>query len=64
MVDHRTVMESGRCMEYGAKEIDGFSCYELFGFPLVWGTLDLSKQEVKKMTSDIRRSSSVHGRSS
>ncbi|MFD0710820.1 DUF5946 family protein [Paenibacillus sp. GCM10027626] len=36
MVDNRTVMESGRCTECGAKETDGFSCYELFGFPLVW----------------------------
>lgn len=36
MVDNRTVMESGRCMECGAKGIDGFSCYELFGFPLAW----------------------------
>lgn len=36
MVDNRTVMESGRCMECGAAEINGFSCYELFGFPLVW----------------------------
>ena len=36
MVDNNTVMESGRCIECGAKEIDGFSCYELFGFPLVW----------------------------
>ncbi|MGW9123544.1 DUF5946 family protein [Paenibacillus chitinolyticus] len=36
MVDNRTVMESGRCMECGAEGIDGFSCYELFGFPLVW----------------------------
>lgn len=23
-------------MECGARETDGFSCYELFGFPLVW----------------------------
>ncbi len=36
MVDNNTVMESGRCIECGAKEIDGFSCYELFGYPLVW----------------------------
>ncbi|WP_217557341.1 DUF5946 family protein [Paenibacillus sp. GbtcB18] len=36
MVDNSTVMESGRCMECGAAGIDGFSCYELFGFPLVW----------------------------
>lgn len=36
MVDNSTVMDSGRCVECGAKEIDGLSCYELFGFPLVW----------------------------
>ncbi|MCR8842349.1 DUF5946 family protein [Paenibacillus sp. SC116] len=36
MVDNRTVMENGRCIECGAKSVDGFSCYELFGFPLVW----------------------------
>ena len=34
VADYHTVMESGRCMECGAKEVDGFSCYELFGFPL------------------------------
>lgn len=36
MVDNSTVMKSGRCIECGTKSIDGFSCYELFGFPLVW----------------------------
>ncbi|UVI29041.1 DUF5946 family protein [Paenibacillus spongiae] len=36
MVDQNTVMESGRCIECGAKAIDGLSCYEQFGFPLVW----------------------------
>ncbi|MCM3782417.1 DUF5946 family protein [Neobacillus mesonae] len=36
MVDNSTVMESGRCIECGAEGIDGYSCYELFGFPLVW----------------------------
>ncbi|UHA73492.1 DUF5946 family protein [Paenibacillus sp. 481] len=36
MVDNSTVMESGQCVECGAKGIDGFSCYELFGFPLIW----------------------------
>jgi len=36
MVDNSTVMESGRCIECGARETDGFSCYELFCFPLVW----------------------------
>lgn len=36
MVDNNTIMESGRCIECGAKETDGLSCYELFGFPLVW----------------------------
>lgn len=36
MVDNNTVMESGRCIECGSKETDGFSCYELFQLPLVW----------------------------
>ena len=36
MVDNNTVMKSGRCIECGAKETHGFSCHELFGFPLVW----------------------------
>lgn len=36
MVDNNTVMEHGRCMECGARETDGLSCYEMFGFPLVW----------------------------
>lgn len=36
MVDNNTVMKDGRCMECGARETEGFSCYELFGFPLVW----------------------------
>jgi len=36
MVDNNTVMKAGRCIECGAKETDGFSCYEQFGFPLVW----------------------------
>lgn len=36
MVDNNTVMKAGRCIECGAKEADGFSCYELFGFPLVF----------------------------
>lgn len=36
MVDNNTIMEFGRCIECGAKEADGHSCYELFGFPLVW----------------------------
>lgn len=36
MVDHSTIMESGTCIECGAKGIDGLSCFELFGFPLVW----------------------------
>ncbi|MCQ6559265.1 DUF5946 family protein [Paenibacillus mendelii] len=35
-VDNNTVMEAGRCIECGAKEIDGLSCFDLFGFPLVW----------------------------
>jgi hypothetical protein len=36
MVDNNTVMESGRCIECGARETDELSCYEMFGFPLVW----------------------------
>ena len=36
MVDNNTVMKSGRCIECGARETHGYSCYELFGFPLVW----------------------------
>ncbi|MEG1797353.1 MAG: DUF5946 family protein [Clostridium sp.] len=36
MVDNNTIMKFGRCIECGAKEADGHSCYELFGFPLVW----------------------------
>ena len=36
MVNNDTVMKTGRCIECGAKETEGFSCYELFGFPLVW----------------------------
>src|SRR5699024_2607079 len=36
MVDNNTVMESGRGIECGTRETDGYSCYELFGFPLVW----------------------------
>jgi hypothetical protein len=29
-------MKMGRCVECGAKEINGFSCHEQFTFPLVW----------------------------
>lgn len=36
MVDNNTVMELGRCIECGCRETDGYSCYELFQFPLVW----------------------------
>lgn len=36
MVDNHTIMESGACIECGAQEIDGLSCYEMFQFPLVW----------------------------
>ena len=36
MFDGHTVMESGRCKECGARETDGLSCYEMFGFPLGW----------------------------
>ncbi|MFU1792971.1 DUF5946 family protein [Paenibacillus azoreducens] len=36
MVDNDTVMENGKCIECGAKEAEGLSCYEMFQFPLVW----------------------------
>jgi hypothetical protein len=36
MVDHSTIMKNGRCMECGAMELDRYSCYEQFGFPLAW----------------------------
>ncbi|WP_071393337.1 DUF5946 family protein [Bacillus tuaregi] len=36
MVDNNTMMKDRKCMECGAKETDGFSCYEMFQFPLVW----------------------------
>jgi Family of unknown function (DUF5946) len=36
MVDNHTWMENGKCMECGAKEIEGLSCYEMFQFSLVW----------------------------
>lgn len=36
MVDNNTMMEYGKCIECGAKETDGFSCYDMFQFPLVW----------------------------
>ncbi|MFC5465978.1 DUF5946 family protein [Lederbergia graminis] len=36
MVDNNTVMESGKCVECGASEKDGYTCYEMFQFPLVW----------------------------
>lgn len=36
MVDNNTIMKSGKCIECGASEIDGLSCYEMFQFPLVW----------------------------
>jgi hypothetical protein len=36
MVDNNTIMDLGKCIECGAKETDGFSCYEMFQFPLVW----------------------------
>ena len=35
MAGNNTVMISGECIECEAKETDGLSCYELFGFPLV-----------------------------
>lgn len=36
MVDNSTVMLDGVCVECGCKENDGYSCFEQFGFPLVW----------------------------
>lgn len=36
MVDNNTIMNSGKCIECGAHEIDGLSCYEMFQFPLAW----------------------------
>ncbi|MFF3926184.1 DUF5946 family protein [Paenibacillus lactis] len=36
MVDQTTIMKSGRCIECGALELDQYSCYEQFGFPLAW----------------------------
>lgn len=36
MVDHTTIMKNGPCMECGALELDQYSCYEQFGFPLAW----------------------------
>lgn len=36
MVDNNTIMKNGRCIECGARETDGFSCYEMFQFPLIW----------------------------
>lgn len=36
MVDNNTIMDLGKCIECGAKETDGFSCYEMFQFPLIW----------------------------
>jgi hypothetical protein len=30
MVNNNTDMKSGRCIECGARETDGFSCYELY----------------------------------
>ena len=36
MVNNDTEMKLGQCAECGAKEIDGYSCYEQFGFPLTW----------------------------
>ncbi|GIO66536.1 DUF5946 family protein [Paenibacillus sp. FSL M7-1455] len=36
MVDIDTVMENGKCMECGAAETDGLSCFEMFHYPLAW----------------------------
>ena len=36
MVDNSTVMKEGKCIECGARKTDGLSCYEMFGFTLVW----------------------------
>lgn len=36
MVDNSTVMVDGICVECSCKENDGYSCFEQFGFPLVW----------------------------
>ncbi|MFC4388944.1 DUF5946 family protein [Gracilibacillus marinus] len=46
MPNHYTVMESGRCIECGAREIDGYSCYQLFEFPLVWEHNDAKLYEL------------------
>ncbi|MCP3033140.1 DUF5946 family protein [Halobacillus sp. A1] len=36
MVNNDTVMENGKCIECGANQVEGYSCYEMFQFPLVW----------------------------
>lgn len=36
MVDNNTVMEDGKCIECGANQTEGHSCYEMFQFPLIW----------------------------
>ncbi|MED1205272.1 DUF5946 family protein [Heyndrickxia acidicola] len=36
MADNHTIKEAGKCMECGASEVDGLSCYEMFQFLLVW----------------------------
>lgn len=41
MVDNNTIMMNGICTECGALENDGLSCYEQFGYPLVWEQSDL-----------------------
>jgi hypothetical protein len=36
VVNNNTVMEDGKCIECGANQVEGHSCYEMFQSPLVW----------------------------